>query len=184
MPPTTYYPCWCSLCLSLPPTFPFRFSTIGTPSRVQVWGRTTEKHTKVGIETSAQVDCIVFWFILSTLFYLLYLRQFLPYSFIQVCVAPQHVVANMCVYMWVHACICVCLIGIVSISKRPDSHLPSLWIHVRQRKGKLMVVWRSPGSSAHAVTDTHTHTQCKRYCKCFCIRGAMCSTYKHKWWLN
>lgn len=174
----TYYPCWCSHCLSLPPTFPFRFSTIGTPLRVQVWGRTTEKHTKVGIETSARVDSVVFWFILSCcvtiLHHLLYLRR-LPHSFIQVWAAPQRVAAN----MWVHTCNCVCLIGIVSISKRPDSHLPSLWIHVKQRQGEARQVDGCVEEPwiicAHSVRDT---------VNVFALRGATCSAYKHKRWLN
>lgn len=39
---TYHLPWWCTRSLSLPPTFPFRFGTMGTPLRVQVWGRITE----------------------------------------------------------------------------------------------------------------------------------------------
>lgn len=168
-----HLPCWCTRSLSLPPTFPFRFGTMGTPLRVQVWGRITEN-------TLRWVSKLLPYSVpLSNPAYLIYLRNnssWLHYWGL----CRQHSAINLFVYTCVRTCICMCLIGIVSISKRPDSHPPSLWNKGRPADDAV----GEPGSAVCVYVctsrDRETYCQCKRYCKCFCIRGAMCSIYKHR----
>lgn len=54
--------------------------------------------------------------------------------------------------MCVHACIHVCLIGIVSISKRPDSHPPYL---CETKTGQLMMYQLPVLLFAPAETERH-----------------------------
>lgn len=104
-----------------------------------------KKYTK-GIQVGIQINSILVWFILSCCLctsvkiWLIYYPWEItdPGSLIQVFVVPQNFVMNMCVYMCVHSCTQVCLIGIVSISKRPDSHPPSL---CATKGGQLMMLW-------------------------------------------
>lgn len=50
-----------------------------------------------------------------------------------------------------YACICVCLIAIVSISKRPDSHPPSL---CETKAGQVNDAVDEPGSAVRAYVCT------------------------------
>lgn len=124
---TYHLPCWCTHSLSLPPTFPFRFGTMRTPLRVQVWGRITENTPRLGIQTSAIICSL--WQMFSYLLYLRNNKPWLTYPGL-----PQRLAMNICPHMCVcvHTWIPLCLIGIVSISKRPDSHPASL----RETKGR------------------------------------------------
>lgn len=162
---TYHLPCWCTCSLNLPPTFPFRFGTMGAPLRVQVWGRITE-NTSRWVQTST-LHCQILhifstWETTAPVFWSV----------------SGHSAMNLCVY----TCVCVRLIGIVSISKRPDSHPPSpLWNKGRPADDDAAA--DEPGSAVYVRTssrDRETYCRCKRYCKCFCIRGAMCSIYKHR----
>lgn len=133
----TYQPlCWCTRSLSLPPTFPFRSGTMGAPLRVQVWGRITENTPRW--VSKLQLHCVLLCYVpLSQTACLSSLRNDrsqLLHSGLYRATAPCH--ESECIRVCMHAC-CVCLIGIVSISKRPDSHPPPL----RETKaGQLMML--------------------------------------------
>lgn len=113
---TYHLRCYCTHSFSLPPTFPFRFGTMETPPRVQVWGRIPENTLRLGIQTSSIMctvlslyQCQIFSYLLQTLiplFGFVWWRSALSW------------ICGVSVQAW----IAVCLIGIVSISKRPDSH--------------------------------------------------------------
>lgn len=100
------------------------------------------KYTKVGIQTSTLFYSTVLFcpiVCLTVKFLHIYYtwrtnRSWLPYSGLCRPTALWH--EYVCICVCVRACICVSLIGIVSISKRPDSYPQSLY---ETKRGRLMM---------------------------------------------
>lgn len=106
---TYHLPCWCTHSLSLPPTFPFRFGTMGAPLRLEVWVWITEIH-QVSFQTSALFYftgfCSIKPHCLSSAYLLLLRnnRSWLPYFGSCRATALRHEPDCICVCM--HASVC------------------------------------------------------------------------------